>query len=549
MKTSIKNAKTFIILSIIAGLCFSACKGPGSAAPDAEKTGALSGHAYFRDSDSHAGINITLEKTDGLYSQAVLSAARNLAGGAGAARAVAENTTTGVDGSYSFPAIAPGIYTVYASSPNSMEKAVAVNVQVEAGRAVTAGDLNLTPAGSVSGRISLDNAATGNYGFLVCVAGTSYLAVTADNGSFTISDIPAGSGYLIIIIKGNYTDLWADTPVTVKGGETTALSPDPRPVTSAETSGTGGLVWKGEMAAAPAYPQTNWAYYNTVEKTSYIWNGTKWDTLAAQGGPGDKGDPGEDASSGEIIEAVKQAIEQAKATAGANDGSEPEKAFTVGFAGTGLDLDDENAMRAVFNGVKDLYVHLDLSGASGNAYHFYPLSMYIGKWNILSVTLGDSVEVIEDGANDEFTGAFYGFYFLNTISAPGVKKIGQNAFNGCFSLESVNLPAAESINWYAFSGCRSLESVNMPAVESMEGSVFFGCQSLESVSFPVLKSIEWGTFQDCDSLTSITIAANCMFLNMTLAPGNFDDYYNTTAGKAAGVYTYNGTSWSWGPMP
>jgi hypothetical protein len=31
-----------------------------------------------------------------------------------------------------------------------------------------------------------------------------------------------------------------------------------------------GLIWQGERAAAPANPQLNWAYYNTVDKTSYI---------------------------------------------------------------------------------------------------------------------------------------------------------------------------------------------------------------------------------------------------------------------------------------
>lgn len=45
------------------------------------------------------------------------------------------------------------------------------------------------------------------------------------------------------------------------------------------TDGT-GITWKGELASAPDNPKTNWAYYNTTNQASYIWNGTFQDTLA-----------------------------------------------------------------------------------------------------------------------------------------------------------------------------------------------------------------------------------------------------------------------------
>ena len=56
------------------------------------------------------------------------------------------------------------------------------------------------------------------------------------------------------------------------------------------------ITWKGEFAAAPASPQLNWAYYNSADRISYIWNGAAWQVLAKDGevGPqGPKGDPGE----------------------------------------------------------------------------------------------------------------------------------------------------------------------------------------------------------------------------------------------------------------
>jgi hypothetical protein len=48
------------------------------------------------------------------------------------------------------------------------------------------------------------------------------------------------------------------------------------------TNGTNGIgiVWKGAYATAPANPQLNWAYFNTSDTTSYIWDGDSWEVLA-----------------------------------------------------------------------------------------------------------------------------------------------------------------------------------------------------------------------------------------------------------------------------
>jgi hypothetical protein len=52
------------------------------------------------------------------------------------------------------------------------------------------------------------------------------------------------------------------------------------------------LVWKGEQSSAPASPQLNWAYYNTGDKKSYIYNGSNWQTLAQDGAAGNTGADG-----------------------------------------------------------------------------------------------------------------------------------------------------------------------------------------------------------------------------------------------------------------
>ena len=300
MKMNLKMTG-IIILAVVIIFSMVSCEGPANPGTNGTVTnGSIAGKAFFRNSSNHSGITISLEETDGLRSVAAISAARSVASGArsiSAARSVSDQTQTGQDGSYSFASVAPGTYTIYASSPDSREKAVAINnVTVEAGKSVSAADLNLTPVGSIAGRIVLNGNTTGNFGFLVSVAGTSYMAVTADDGSFSISDIPAGNNYLVIIIKGNYTDVWTTTLQSVSGGGTTNLAQ--KSITSAEINNA-GLQWKGELPNAPASPQLNWAYYNTTNKTSYIWSGTKWDVLAAQGEKGETGSQGPQGEQGE----------------------------------------------------------------------------------------------------------------------------------------------------------------------------------------------------------------------------------------------------------
>ena len=58
------------------------------------------------------------------------------------------------------------------------------------------------------------------------------------------------------------------------------------------------IIWKGSLASAPASPDTNWAYYNSTDKVSCIWNGTSWDTLSVSGADGTKGDKGDAGTDG-----------------------------------------------------------------------------------------------------------------------------------------------------------------------------------------------------------------------------------------------------------
>ena len=53
------------------------------------------------------------------------------------------------------------------------------------------------------------------------------------------------------------------------------------------------IIWRGESSSPPSGAELNWAYYNTTDKKSYIYNGTTWKVLAADGTPGSTGEKGE----------------------------------------------------------------------------------------------------------------------------------------------------------------------------------------------------------------------------------------------------------------
>jgi hypothetical protein len=49
------------------------------------------------------------------------------------------------------------------------------------------------------------------------------------------------------------------------------------------------IIWKGELPSAPSNPKLNWAYYNIIDGNSYIYNGSNWDLLAKAGRDGASG--------------------------------------------------------------------------------------------------------------------------------------------------------------------------------------------------------------------------------------------------------------------
>ena len=228
------------------------------------KYGSIQGKVLYSNGSDHSGITVTLDRTDGL----------RVIGGEDGSRAIVSMVSTARDGSFSFQNLEPGTYTVYASSNDSVEKAVSTNVVVEGSKAVTTDDLHLTVTGSISGYVLKDGQTTGNMGFVVFLAGTSYVAVTDDTGYYCISGVPAGKGYKLAVSKGSYTCSDVVLCTVTAHGTTNVMV---RNISSADLeSGTGTLIWKGSFATAPANPGLSWAYYNTSDKCYYKYNGTEW---------------------------------------------------------------------------------------------------------------------------------------------------------------------------------------------------------------------------------------------------------------------------------
>ena len=306
MKNLVKQL-VIITFAALIGLTIFACKEPIDP-PDINTTGSVTGKALFNNSDNHGGITITLEKTDGLRSVNAVNANRSIASGArsiSAARSVAGQTQTASDGSFILNDIPAGTYVLYASSQNSLEKAVTTNVTVTANQEFNAGTLNLTPVGSIAGQITVQSGSP--MGYLVCVAGTSFMAITGTDGKFEITGVPAKTGYTVLIMRGDFVAFYganASVTTNVTGGNTTTLST--RNITNLEllqstvTIGVNGnwFINGVDSGISATGPQGEKGDPGTNGNTPYIgangnwWVGTTDTGVKAQGPQGEQGQDG-----------------------------------------------------------------------------------------------------------------------------------------------------------------------------------------------------------------------------------------------------------------
>lgn len=234
-------------------------------------TGNISGKIVLENSNSHEGIIVSLESKDGdltkNVSRVIFEDSK-----APISKALDYQTTTDSNGYYTFSNIPEGAYTLYASSIDSSEKAVFTSIDVKKGETLTVSDLKMTAIGSIQGRIVIDSTATGNIGYVIFVAGTSYMAITDDEGFFTISDIPSDDDYDLLIMRG--TDVINFKTVSVSAGEITEI--ETKYLVSSSFTYISSIIWKGNLDSPPESPNPYWAYHNNSDGKSYIFDGENW---------------------------------------------------------------------------------------------------------------------------------------------------------------------------------------------------------------------------------------------------------------------------------
>jgi len=91
------------------------------------------------------------------------------------------------------------------------------------------------------------------------------------------------------IYNGSSWDLLAAAGADGSDGATGATG-----TTGAEGADGISIIWKGELSVAPSDPEVNWAYYNSSEGKSYIYDGSQWNILAQDGADGEDGADGGD---------------------------------------------------------------------------------------------------------------------------------------------------------------------------------------------------------------------------------------------------------------
>ena len=121
--------------------------------------------------------------------------------------------------------------------------------------------------------------------------------------------------------------------------------------------------------------------------------------------------------------------------------------------------------------------------------------------NLQSITLGDAVKVIGEGAFERCT------RLSTVVFNTALTTIEKEAFMGCSKLTAVDLPDATSnIGEYAFKDCTNLAQVSLNKVKKIGARAFEGCGSLSSMEIPdSVTEIGEGALMDCKKLTELSV--------------------------------------------
>lgn len=91
---------------------------------------------------------------------------------------------------------------------------------------------------------------------------------------------------------------------------------------------------------------------------------------------------------------------------------------------------------------------------------------------------------------------------INSINAPNLTTISDNAFNSCHNLTSINLPKITTLSNDTFRSCSNLITVNLPNLTSVRPNCFRDCVSLNNIVLTNVAVLNTSLFRGCTSLTS-----------------------------------------------
>lgn len=528
---TVKPNMRFLVVLVLVGLVLGC---PGNQTPQ-PTTGEVAGRALYVGMNDSSGIVVTAEvSSKSIDAQvALLRSTRSK---------VAAQGVTDSSGAFLLSGIQPGTYAIYASSRDSLEKAVITSVTVVAGERATVGDLFLTPVGDISGKATLGGATSGNLGIMVYLAGTSWSAMTTDSGAYTISGVPLGTGYLLVavsLVADGYQTATTGVDVTAQGSNAAPdLTLQPRAFVSFDSQG--GTAVAGEMSGVDGLVDEPAAPF----KDGFHFSGWFKDAEATQPWDFDE----DKVTSSIILHAGWLAPPTTLAYILVNG------EYSVAKGGTTLSgvvaipdlVDGKKVTSIAANGfqsctaVTGILLPSQLSAIGAGA--------FIGCSALSRIDIPDGVTTIGDSA-------FASCLKLDTVTLPNaLSTMGPGIFMSCTLLSSISpIPASvTAIPDYAFSGCGSLSRIELPqALISIGNGAFKACTSLVSPEIPAgVTSIGSYAFQDCQSLVSLSIPggvtrllsytfANCYSLTNLYTPGVA--YYGN-GGSDAGVGIFSNCS-------
>ena len=183
--------------------------------------GTITGRAVIPGQADQSGIVVVAEPVSEGQTRMVaeMASGRHRSPETARAAATVYQAVTAADGSYTISDVPVGTYSVSAHKADVLG-AVRTNVEVTT-RAATVVDLQLTPTGHITGKVTLQGRTEHSWA-TVAVLGTSYAAYTNGTGTFTITNIPVGT-YTVSAYMALFAGVsWSN--VEVKAGQTATIS-------------------------------------------------------------------------------------------------------------------------------------------------------------------------------------------------------------------------------------------------------------------------------------------------------------------------------------